>query len=76
MIFDKKEDSCYNISMNTQIKIEGVDRVLAAHDWLAKHSKNLGHWKFDANNAVTDRPDYVFSFENPVDATFFSLRWQ
>ena len=59
--------------MDTEIVLEQSDYILDAFEWATEQIK--GQWYFDTKNILSDSPQYVFTFENSVEATYFALKW-
>jgi hypothetical protein len=49
-------------------------KTIEASDWL-KNNLKMSKWGFDTEDVMSDRPKYIFSFKDPVDASLFALRW-
>ena len=58
----------------TTITVEGVNRALAAGDWLNKQKINFELFGFGV--VSSNNPKYHFKFSNSQDATHFALRWR
>lgn len=57
--------------MNSII-INGANRALAAGAWCRRQFGT--NWELDLP-AFGDNPSYTFKFKNPLDASFFALKW-
>lgn len=55
-----------------QVIITSPERAIQAGTWAQKNIKH--DWEMDLPEPFGNR--YCFKFSNPIDASFFALKWQ